>query len=175
MDKCRLQSAPMADDPTDRLLSGWDDARPDLEVGTFQVTARLSRIGPHLARRQEAVFSRFGLNRGEVGALSALRIAGPPHRLSPTRLGKGLMLSSAGVTSRIDRLERRGFVRRLADPIDRRGVIIELTEEGLAIVDAAVAANAASDRLLLERLDPEELAQLETLLRKVLAGLELPD
>ena len=165
----------MADDPTDRLLSGWDDARPDLEVGTFQVTARLSRIGPHLARRQEAVFSRFGLNRGEVGALSALRIAGPPHRLSPTRLGKGLMLSSAGVTSRIDRLERRGFVRRLADPIDRRGVIIELTEEGLAIVDAAVAANAASDRLLLERLDPEELAQLETLLRKVLAGLELPD
>ena len=77
------------------------------------MTARLSRIGPLLARRQETIFDRFGLNRGEVGALSALRIAGPPHRLSPTRLGKGLMLSSAGVTSRIDRLERRGLVRRL--------------------------------------------------------------
>ena len=174
MDKCRLQFAPMADDPTDRLLSGWDDARPDFEVGALQVTARLSRIGAHLARRQEAVFSRFGLNRGEVGALSALRIAGP-HQLSPTRLGKGLMLSSAGVTSRIDRLERRGFVRRLDDPFDRRGVIIELTAEGLAVVDAAVAANTASDRLLLERLDPEEVVQLEALLRKLLAGLELPD
>jgi DNA-binding MarR family transcriptional regulator len=162
-------------DPTDRLLTGWDDARPDLEVGTLQVTARLSRIGPHLARRQEEVFSKFGLNRGEVGLLSTLRIAGPPHRLSPTRLARGLLLSSAGVTSRIDRLERRGFVRRLDDPNDRRGVIIELTDEGLTVVDAAVAANSASDRQLLSRLDPDELVQLEGLLRKLLAGLELED
>jgi len=85
------------------------------------------------------------------------------------------MLSSAGVTSRIDRLERRGFVRRLADPNDRRGVMIELTDEGLAVVDAAVAANSASDRQLLERLDPREIAQLEVLLRKLLGGLELPE
>jgi DNA-binding MarR family transcriptional regulator len=156
----------MSDDQTDRLLGGWDEARPDLEVGTLQVTARLSRIGAHLARRQEDVFSRFDLNRGEVGALSALRIAGPPHRLSPTRLGRGLMLSSAGVTSRID---------RLADPTDRRGVIIELTEDGLAVVDTAVAANSESDRQLLERLDPAELVQLEGLLRKLLGGLELSE
>jgi DNA-binding MarR family transcriptional regulator len=162
-------------DPTDRLLTGWDETRPDLEVGALQVSARLSRIGPHLARRQEEIFSKFGLNRGEVGLLSSLRIAGPPHQLSPTRLARGLMLSSAGVTSRIDRLERRGFVRRLDDPNDRRGVIIELTDEGLAVVDAAVAANSASDRQLLSRLDPDELTQLEGLLRKLLAGLEVGD
>jgi DNA-binding MarR family transcriptional regulator len=162
-----------ADDTTDRLLAGWDGARPDLAVGALQVSARLARIGPHLERRQQAVFSRFGLNRGEVGALSSLRIAGPPHRLSPTQLGRGLMLSSAGVTSRIDRLERRGFVRRLDDPNDRRGVIIELTDAGLAIVDDAVAANTESERQLLSRLDPTELETLEALLRKLLAGLEL--
>jgi DNA-binding MarR family transcriptional regulator len=165
----------MTVDPTDRLLTGWDEARPDLAVGGLQVTARLSRIGPHLARRQEEVFGRSGLNRGEVGALSALRIAGPPHRLSPTRLARGLMMSSAGVTSRIDRLERRGFVRRLADPNDRRGVIIELTDEGLEVVDAAVAAISASDRQLLERFDPQEIALLEGLLRKLLSALELPE
>ena len=99
----------MADDLVDRLLSAWDESRPDLDVGALQVTARLSRIGAHLARRQEAVFERFGLGRGEVGLLSALRISAPPHRVSPTHLARGLMLSSAGVTSRIDRLERRGF------------------------------------------------------------------
>ena len=119
----------MSDDTTDRVLRGWDESAPTSRSGALQVTARLSRIGPHLARRQDEVFGRFGLSRGEVGALSALR-TGPPYRLSPTRLAKGLMLSSAGVTSRIDRLERRGFVRRLADPDDRRGVIIELTDEG---------------------------------------------
>jgi len=165
----------MAHDLTDRVLGGWREARPDLEVEPLQVTARLSRIGPLLARRQEAVFGLFGLSRGEVGALSALRVAGPPHRLSPTRLGKGLMLSSAGVTSRIDRLERRGLVRRLADPDDRRGVIVELTENGLQVVDEAVAALMVSDRELLGRLDPQDVAQLEVLLRKLLAGLELPD
>jgi DNA-binding MarR family transcriptional regulator len=164
----------MADDTTDQVLSGWNQARPDLGVEALQVTARLSRIGPHLARRQEEVFGRFGLNRGEVGLLSSLRIA-QPHQLSPTRLARGLMLSSAGVTSRIDRLERRGFVRRLPDPNDRRGVIIELTDAGLDIVDAAVAANSVSDRQLLERLEPDELTTLEGLLRKLLAGLEIPE
>jgi DNA-binding MarR family transcriptional regulator len=165
----------MSDDTTDRVLSGWEETRPDLEVGALQVTARLSRIGPLLARRQEEVFGRFGLSRGEVGALSALRISGSPYRLSPTRLAKGLMLSSAGITSRIDRLERRGLVRRLDDPDDRRGVIIELTDEGRVVVDEAVAALAISDRQLLERLDPQEVEQLEGLLRKVLALLELPE
>ena len=165
----------MTHDLTDRVLGGWSSARPELEVEALQVTARLSRIGPLLARRQEAVFGEFGLGRGEVGALSALRIAGPPHRLSPTRLGKGLMLSSAGVTSRIDRLERRGLVRRLPDPDDRRGVIVERTDKGLEVVDAAVAALAKSDRELLERLTSEEIGQLEVLLRKFLSALELPE
>ena len=162
----------MADDPVDRMLTGWDETRPDLDVGVLQVTARLSRVGTHLARRQESIFERYGLGRGEVGLLSALRISEPPHRLSPTRLAKGLMLSSAGVTQRIDRLERRGFVRRLADLNDRRGVLIELTDDGLQVVDAAVAANVSSERQLLERLDPDELAALEVILRKLLTGLE---
>ena len=165
----------MSEDTTDRVLSGWEESRPDLAVGALQVTARLSMIGPLLARRQEELFDRFGLSRGEVGALSALRISGPPYRLSPTRLAKGLMLSSAGITSRIDRLERRGLVRRLDDPDDRRGVIIELTDEGRDVVDEAVAALAISDRQLLDRLDPQEVEQLEGLLRKVLALLELPE
>ena len=85
------------------------------------------------------------------------------------------MLSSAGVTSRIDRLERRGLVRRLPDPDDRRGVIVELTDQGLQVVDTAVAAITISDRQLLERLDAQEVAQLEAILRKLLGGLELPE
>jgi len=165
----------MTDDLVDEVLGSWRDTSPSVDTAPLEVTGRLSRIGPLLARRQEGVFSRFGVNRGEVGALSALRVAGPPHRLSPTRLGRGLMLSSAGVTSRIDRLERRGLVRRLPDPDDRRGVIVELTDEGEKLVDQAVTAMAESDRQLLARLDPDEVAQLEALLRKLLAGLEPPD
>ena len=165
----------MTDDQIDEVLGSWRSTRPSIDTGPLEVTGRLSRIGPLLGRRQEAVFSRFGVNRGEVGALSALRVSGPPHRLSPTRLGRGLMLSSAGVTSRIDRLERRGLVRCLPDPDDRRGVIVELTDEGARLVDEAVAAVAESDRQLLARLDADEIAQLQALLKKLLASLEPVD
>ena len=165
----------MTRDFTDRLIDRWTAVRPDLGVDGLQVTARLARIGRHVADREESVFSRYGLNRGEVGVLSALRIVGPPHRLSPTRLGKGLMLTSAGVTSRLDRLERRGLVTRLPDPDDRRGVIVELTDHGLELVDAAVGANTASDEHLLSPLEPDEIRTLEALLRKILAGLEVPE
>jgi DNA-binding MarR family transcriptional regulator len=161
-------------DPTDRMLERWAAARPDVAVAELQVTGRLSRLGRHMADREEAVFERFGLNRGEVGLLSALRIAGPPYRLSPTRLGRGLLLSSAGVTSRVDRLERRGLVARLPDPDDRRGVIVELTDRGRELVDEAVAAKSQSDRELLARLEPGDVAALEGLLRKLLALLEPP-
>jgi DNA-binding MarR family transcriptional regulator len=159
-------------DLTDRLLERWAALQPDLDMRHLQVTARLSRLGRHVALREEDVFGRFGLNRGEVGVLSALRIAGPPHRLSPTRLGRGLMLSSAGVTSRLDRLERRGFIARLPDPDDRRGVIVELTDRGLELVDAAVAANVQSDRQMLGRLSEGQVDELAALLRTILIDLE---
>ncbi len=165
----------MARDITDRVIESWMAVRPDLRVDALEVTARLSRVGRHIAMREEEVFGRYGLNRGEVGVLGALRVAGPAHRLSPTRLGKGLMLSSAGVTSRLDRLERRGLLRRLPDPDDRRGVIVELTDRGLELVDAAVAANTINEEQVLASLDADEIAMLERLLRKILAPLEAPE
>jgi DNA-binding MarR family transcriptional regulator len=165
----------MARDFTDHLIDRWTEIRPDLRVASLQVTARLSRLGRHLAVREEAVFGRYGLNRGEVGVLAALRSVEPPHRLSPGRLGRGLMLSSAGVTSRLDRLEHRGLLRRLPDPLDRRGVIVELTDEGLKMVDAAVGANTENEEQVLAPLSAAEIETLEGLLRRILGPLEGPD
>jgi DNA-binding MarR family transcriptional regulator len=164
----------MEPDLIDGLLARWATLRPDLGISELGVTGRLSRLGQHMADRDEAVFGRFGLTRGEVGMLSALRVAGPAHRLSPTQLGRGLMLSSAGVTSRLDRLERRGLVARQPDPSDRRGIIVELTDTGLALVDDAVAAKTQADRQLLGRLDPQDVEALEGLLRRLLVVLEPP-
>jgi DNA-binding MarR family transcriptional regulator len=161
-------------DWTDSVLELLAGVQPDLDVGAYQVTARISRIGQHVARHQEAVFARFGLNRGDVGVLSALRIAGPPHRLSPTQLFKGLMMSSAGITSRLDRLEKRAFVRRARDPNDRRGVLVELTDDGQATLDEAVKANTRAEQDLVAALESSELGALAGLLKKLLSGLEPP-
>ncbi len=159
-------------DWTDSLLHRLAKIHPDLELAVYQVTARVARVAMLLARQQEEVFQHFGLNRGEVGVLSALRTADPPHRLSPSRLLRSLMLSSAGITSRIDRLERRGLVERMPDPGDRRAILVVLTERGREVVDAAVAANTAAEARLLTGFEDHEIATLGRLLRKLLANLE---
>ena len=159
-------------DFVDQLLARWAVMRPDVDLAPLRVTGRLARVGQHLANREDLVFAEFGLNRGEVGVLAALRSAGPPHRLSPGRIGRGLMLSSAGVTSRLDRLEARGLLARQPDPRDRRGVVVELTDRGLELVDAAVAATAAHDKELLATLSAKEARQLEDVLRRILRALE---
>jgi DNA-binding MarR family transcriptional regulator len=162
----------VARDWTDALLDSWTTVRPRVEMEPYQVTARISRIGLHIARRQEEAFGRLGLNRGEVGVLGALRFAGPQQQLSPTRLFKGLMLSSAGITSRLDRLERRGYVKRRRDPDDRRGVLVELTDAGREVLDQAVSANTGGEKELLAGLTKQEQKALAGLLKKLLAGLE---
>jgi DNA-binding MarR family transcriptional regulator len=54
-----------------------------------------------------------------------------------------MMLSSAAMTNRLDRLEQRGLVERSQDPNDRRGVRITPTKEGLELVDRAGEAPVA--------------------------------
>jgi DNA-binding MarR family transcriptional regulator len=144
-------------------------------MGPYEVTARISRIALHVARAQEESFGRYGLNRGEVGVLAALRFAGPDQQLSPTRLFKGLMLSSAGITSRLDRLERRGYVKRSRHPNDRRAVNVELTEAGRQVLEHAISANAASERDLVAGLNGAERRSLASLLKKLLGTLESTD
>jgi len=159
-------------DWTDWVLERWSALRPEFDAEASEVVDRIGRIALLVGRWQEEAFGRYGLNRGDVGVLSALRVTGPPGRLSPGRLLKVLMLSSAGITSRLDRLERRGLVRRVPDPDDRRGVLVELTGTGEELVDAAVAANAESQRRMLSGLSREEVAELARLLRKLQASVE---
>jgi DNA-binding MarR family transcriptional regulator len=158
-------------DWADELLQSWTALQPDFDVRAYEVTSRVARLALHIGRHQEEVFGRFGLNRGDVGVLSALRIA-ENNRLSPTQLFKGLMLSSAGITSRLDRLEKRGLVRRERHPNDRRGVLVELTDEGRVVLEQAVRANTDAERQLMTGLDAAEARQLAGLLKKMLAALE---
>jgi DNA-binding MarR family transcriptional regulator len=159
-------------DWTDSLLDRLAATRSRKDVEPYQVTARISRISLHIARQQEKAFGRFGLNRGEVGVLGALLLAGPGQQLSPTRLFKGLMLSSAGITSRLDSLERRGYVRRNRHPQDRRGVLVELTDAGRKVLQEAVSADSPAEDGLLSTLSKKEQQALGALLKKLLAGLE---
>lgn len=159
-------------DWTNEVLERWSTLTPKLNLEASEVAERIGRIGLQFGRWQDEVFRRHGLNRGEVGVLYALRGIGPPQQLSPTQLYRALMLSSAGITSRLDRLERRHLVARLTDPDDRRGILVELTEQGSKVADEAVAAGAEATARMMSGLSREELKTLGRLLRKLQGGLE---
>ncbi|MBJ7598674.1 MarR family transcriptional regulator [Candidatus Nephthysia bennettiae] len=161
----------VSSDLTDEVLERWSAVSPKLEEESSQVIERIGRIALQMSRWQDDLFSRYGLNRGEVGVLYMLRGVGPPHRLSPTQLSKALMLTSAGVTNRLDRLERRGLLARRPDPDDRRGVVVELTEAGLQLSEQAVGAAAAAQGSLLSGLTAPEVTTLGRLLRKLQSAL----
>ncbi|MGA4841880.1 MarR family winged helix-turn-helix transcriptional regulator [Streptomyces sp. G45] len=161
-------------DGVDAIIDQWAVVRPDLETTPMEVFGRVYRTGQAMADRIEKTYRRIGVTRGEFDVIATLRRSGEPYTLSPRQLSSTLMLTSGGMTGRLDRLERAGLLRRSPDPHDRRGLQVTLTPEGLAVVDRAVTAGLEEQRAALTAsgLDEAEAAQLAALLRKLLAGVQ---
>jgi DNA-binding MarR family transcriptional regulator len=161
-------------DELDDIVSAWRRERPDLGEDELSAMGTLGRFAVVYAlgtRAVEDVFTRHGLRRGEFDVLAALRRSGGQYTLSPSVLADGLMLTRAGMTSRLDRLEAAGLVERSLDPDDRRSFRVRLTSRGLEAVDAAVTDHAANEAQLLAALDPADRADLDRLLRTLLVAV----
>jgi DNA-binding MarR family transcriptional regulator len=161
-------------DEVDVLLAAWQRERPDLDVAPLAVLSRVDRLARHLDRARRAAFAEYGLEVFEFDVLAALRRAGPPYELSPGQLLHQTLVGSGTMTNRLDRLEARGLVRRRADPEDRRGVRVRLTERGQGLVDAAVTGLLSRESTLLAALPARDRDRLAGLLRTVLLHFEGP-
>lgn len=166
----------MTEPPPDRAaraVAQWRRERPDLDPSPMELLGRLAESAHVVARdRLNPLFARFGLQPGEFDVLATLRRSGPPFMLTPTQLYEATMVSSGGMTNRLDRLERTGWIERRPDPDDRRGVRVALTDAGRALIDEAVAAHVANEHALLAALGEEERETLSRLLGKLLRSLK---
>ncbi|MFC5663972.1 MarR family winged helix-turn-helix transcriptional regulator [Kitasatospora misakiensis] len=162
-----------AADPVDAITAQWREERPDLADSLYAMEAfgRIYRLARGMGERMERAYAPFGIGRGEFDVLATLRRSGEPYALSPRELTAALMLTTGGMTGRLDKLERAGLVTRSPDPNDRRGLRISLTPEGRSTVDAALAAGIAVQRDTVEALGPERVDRLNGLLRDLLASL----
>jgi DNA-binding MarR family transcriptional regulator len=104
--------------------------------------------------------------------LSALRRQGPPFQLTPGGLLRATLVTSGTMTNRIDRLAEADLVRREPDPRDKRGVLVTLTDRGLARADAALEDLLSREEALLAGLDDGERQQLAHLMRILLAPFD---
>lgn len=150
----------------------WAKARPELDTWPIEIVARVGRLARYFDHGMEQVFSERELRRESWDALASLRRAGPPYRLSPTELYRGLMRTSGAITNRLHRLERAGLIRRVPDPADGRGMLVELTGQGRELVDAVAPEHVANERRMLAALTPAEQRTLAGLLRKLLLSFE---
>jgi len=159
-------------DPVDQILRQWQRERPDLDASPMGVMGRIARLAKYLDRSIQETVSEFGLNPGEFDVLATLRRSGKPYQLSPTDLFNALMVSSGTMTHRVDRLEQAELVRRIPDPSDRRGMLIQLTNQGFKVIENAVEAHVANGHRLLIVLEEAERELLAQLLHKLLISLE---
>jgi DNA-binding MarR family transcriptional regulator len=160
----------MDEDEIDRIVRQWNEERPDVDVSPTHVLQRITRLSLLQEVSFARVFAAHGLTWGEYLVLAALRRSGPPYHMNPTTLYGAVILSSGGMTKRLDRLERAGFVERLPDPSDRRGRLVGLTGRGREVVDAALLDHLENEQRLLAALDAGEREQLAGLLRKLLVS-----
>ncbi|MFC9287171.1 MarR family winged helix-turn-helix transcriptional regulator [Streptomyces sp. NPDC057052] len=160
-------------DPVDAIVEQWAAERPDLDTTAMEVFGRVSRLARAMGDRMEKAYAGLGISRGEFDVLATLRRSGEPYTLSPRQLSATLMLTTGGMTGRLDKLEGAELLRRSPDPHDRRGLRVTLTEQGLALVEEAVGAGlAVQTEALTAALDAGQAGQLADLLRELLLATE---
>ncbi|MFV0435021.1 MAG: MarR family winged helix-turn-helix transcriptional regulator [Leucobacter sp.] len=160
------------EDEVDQIIDAWGDARPDLDLAPLAIFSRLSRIAKHLNRVRSHAFERSGLASWEFDVLAVLRRGGEPFQQSPKVLVQQTMVSSGTMTNRVDRMAERGLVRRLTDPNDGRGVLVELTSLGLTLVDAAMTRLSDAEERLLGGLTRSDRDRLSALLRRLALSVD---
>lgn len=90
------------------------------------------------------------------------------HRLRMTELAGAVLLSKSGLTRLIDRMLAEGLVHRFADPGDRRGIYVALTEPGLErLLQAAPTHERGVERHFTGRMAENEARVVAAALRKV--------
>ncbi len=158
-------------DHVDEIVDQWTSERPGVDVSGMAIIGRITQLQKLIRPRLDAVFAQHDLESWEFDVLATLLRNGEPHQLTPGQLLDSMMITSGAMTNRIDRLERRGLVKRAKSPTDGRQVLVTLTKKGLKKVDAALIDHAANERRIVDALKPDQRNQLVDLLRRLHHGV----
>ncbi|HBV13320.1 MAG TPA: MarR family transcriptional regulator [Brevundimonas sp.] len=156
-----------------RAAAQWAVARPDLDLLAMETLGRLHEASIVVAReRQAPLYARHGLQHGEFDVLATLRRAPSPDGLTPTALYEATMMSSGGMTARLDRLQKSGLIERTPHPGDRRASLVKLAPKGFDLIEAMMPLHMAESQAILAGLSREEQAALGALLARLIATVE---
>lgn len=162
----------MNKDMIDELQEDWNDQRPDLDTESMGVVLRIWALAKILGEQTAQRLDEYDLQWWQYDVLSTLRRQGKPYRMAATELADAVMLTSGAMTNRIDKLEDSGLIARIADEEDRRRVLVELTRNGLKLIEDAAESRFQSAADAMACLSDQQKTQLSNLLRTVLLAQE---
>lgn len=153
-------------DRVDAIQAEWRRERPDVDVAPMAVIGRLHRLAAALTAELERVYAAHGLAEIDFDILATLRRAGAPFARRPAELARSTMVTTGGISKRLDRLQEQGLVERTKPAHgDGRATQVQLTAQGRAVIDAAFTEHMANERRLLEQIPEADRAALERGLR----------
>ncbi len=159
-------------DHVDRFLDEIRSELPeDLDIVVEGIVDRIHGIDVRIHKMLDETLEQYELSTGDWRVLSSLRWAKAKRR-SAGQLAKIADLSSGAMTNRLDQLEQAGLVKRVRDPDDRRGVLVELTAKGRKLHHEAMGVQMEKEALLAAALTDREKEQLNDLLRRVMLVLQ---
>ena len=151
-----------------RVDADFEDEYPGADRTCTEAYASLCRTGEALlGELDRRVRLTFGIPQAAATALAVIDGAGVP--LTPSQVSDRVLIASATMTATLDLLERRGWIRRVANPSDRRSTLIEITPDGRAATDQLLPGIRTLEKSVLSALTAGERAHLLDLLTKILA------
>lgn len=135
---------------------------PHLDFMPWGIILRITKLAEFL-HYSEALYEPFGLNRAGVEILLRIRQSAPSYQNTPAQLNKALESKSATMTSRLEKLEQSGLIRRLLDENDRRSLLVELTPKGRDVIDRlseSVLEIRAKQLSVLSRTEQEDFVRI---------------
>lgn len=162
------------EDWADRHVARWRDHWLDIDFDEDieAIVVRIGRLKRHFGDTTHEALAAVGLQDFEYDTLHQLMIRDTPGLASPSALAADLGISNAGMTGRLDALEKAGFIQRRASADDRRRVHVEATRNGMAVWRRAMDLRGAAEEDVLQVLDPAERTTLAALLKKLTLAVE---
>lgn len=139
-------------------------AEPDHNTTPARVWVVLARAHHAIAEYMEQSIAALGIGLTDFAVLEVLLHKGP---LSMCEIAGKVLLANASMTSAVDRLERRGLVRRSSNSSDRRIRVVDLTVEGRSLARRLFALHERDINALMEDLDLADRASLRAGLKAV--------
>lgn len=164
-------------DSVDKDLARGLVGHPTADPVTEAVIARIVQIARQHERVMREAAARHGMSLADCEVIFYLaHHADDWAQHTPGRLAKAFQITAGSMTSRLDRLERGGYIERRVAPGNRVNIELTLTPAGHTLHHETVADIIELRRALItDALPAEQLAALNSLLRQVLTHIEQRD